>query len=132
VTRLIGRHDDQSRIGLLLDAGRLVTVLGPGGAGKTRLAVEAGRRHRHEYRDGAWLVDLAAVTEPAQVGAAVLAAIDDGDLEAVSLQPVGQGRPGDADAGDEHAGVGHAGDVRRRRSHHADMPLTPAAGIAAP
>ncbi len=50
-------------------------MAGPGGAGKTRLAVEAGRRHRHEYRDGVWLVDLAAVTEPAKVGAAMLAAL---------------------------------------------------------
>ncbi len=50
-------------------------MVGPGGAGKTRLAVEAGRRHRHAYRDGTWLVDLAAVTEPAKAGAAMLAAI---------------------------------------------------------
>jgi predicted ATPase len=72
---LIGRDDDLARIGTLLAAGRLVTVLGPGGAGKTRLAVEAARRHQHEYRDGAWMIDLAPVTEPAKVGAAVLGAI---------------------------------------------------------
>jgi predicted ATPase len=52
-----------------------VTVLGPGGAGKTRLALEAARRHHHEYRDGTWLIDLSTVTEPAKVGAAVLAAL---------------------------------------------------------
>ncbi|MGJ6968579.1 BTAD domain-containing putative transcriptional regulator [Streptosporangium sp. G11] len=75
LTSFIGRDDDLARIGTLLARGRLVTVVGPGGAGKTRLAVEAGRRHRHEYRDGTWLVDLAAVTEPAKVGAAMLAAI---------------------------------------------------------
>ncbi|MEV0398705.1 BTAD domain-containing putative transcriptional regulator [Actinoallomurus sp. NPDC050550] len=66
---------DLARIDTLFAAGRLVTVLGPGGAGKTRLAVEAARRHRHEYRDGAWMIDLASVTEPAKVGAAVLAGI---------------------------------------------------------
>ncbi|MFD6156453.1 BTAD domain-containing putative transcriptional regulator [Nocardia sp. NPDC060256] len=75
LTSFIGRADDLARIETLLAAGRLVTVLGPGGAGKTRLAVEAARRHRHEYRDGAWLIDLAAITEPAKVGAALLAAI---------------------------------------------------------
>ncbi|GLY76270.1 BTAD domain-containing putative transcriptional regulator [Actinoallomurus iriomotensis] len=75
LTSFIGRDDDLARIGTLLAAGRLVTVLGPGGAGKTRLAVEAARRHRHEYRDGAWLIDLTSVTEPAKVGAAVLAGI---------------------------------------------------------
>lgn len=64
-----------ARIGTLLTAGRLVTVVGPGGAGKTRLAVEAARHHRTEYRDGAWMIDLASVTEPTKVGAALLAAI---------------------------------------------------------
>ncbi|WP_226873839.1 AfsR/SARP family transcriptional regulator [Microbispora sitophila] len=75
LTSFIGRDDDLARIGALLAAGRLVTVLGPGGAGKTRLAVEAARRHRPEYRDGAWMIDLASVAEPAKVGAAVLAGI---------------------------------------------------------
>ena len=75
VTSFVGRDDDLARIDTLLAAGRLVTVLGPGGAGKTRLALEAARRRRHEFRDGVWLVDLAAVTEPAKVSGAVLAAI---------------------------------------------------------
>ncbi|RSM46501.1 SARP family transcriptional regulator, partial [Actinoplanes sp. ATCC 53533] len=73
LTSFVGRDDDLARIGTLLASGRLVTVLGPGGAGKTRLAVEAARRHRQEYRDGAWMIDLASLTEPAEVAAAVLA-----------------------------------------------------------
>jgi predicted ATPase/DNA-binding SARP family transcriptional activator len=75
LTSFIGRDDDLARIDTLLASGRLVTVLGPGGAGKTRLAIEAARRQRPAYRDGAWLVDLASVTEPGKVGGAVLAAI---------------------------------------------------------
>ncbi|WP_307872553.1 BTAD domain-containing putative transcriptional regulator [Paractinoplanes ovalisporus] len=75
LTSFVGRDDDLARIDTLLVTGRLVTVLGPGGAGKTRLAIEAARRRRHEYRDGAWLVDLAAVTEPAKVGAALLTSV---------------------------------------------------------
>lgn len=74
VTSFIGRDDDLARVDALLSAGRLVTVLGPGGAGKTRLALEAARRRAGDYRDGTWLVDLASVTEPAKVGAAVVAA----------------------------------------------------------
>ncbi|MEU7875553.1 BTAD domain-containing putative transcriptional regulator [Dactylosporangium sp. NPDC049140] len=73
VTSFIGRDDDLARLDALLAAGRLVTVVGPGGAGKTRLAVEAARRRR--YRDGAWMVDLAGVTEPGKVDAAVLGAL---------------------------------------------------------
>ncbi len=75
LTSFIGRDDDLARIDTLFSSGRLVTVLGPGGAGKTRLAVESARRRQRAYRDGAWLVDLASVTEPGKVGAAVLAAI---------------------------------------------------------
>ncbi|MFC0070359.1 BTAD domain-containing putative transcriptional regulator, partial [Umezawaea endophytica] len=71
LTSFVGRDADLARIDALLAAGRLVTVLGPGGAGKTRLAVEAVRRREHH--DGAWMIDLASVTEPAKVGAAVLA-----------------------------------------------------------
>ncbi|MDQ7808681.1 BTAD domain-containing putative transcriptional regulator [Amycolatopsis sp. A133] len=75
LTSFIGRDDDLARIGALLAAGRLVTVVGPGGAGKTRLALEAARRHGRGYRDGVRLVDLAAVTEPAKIATAVLAGI---------------------------------------------------------
>ncbi|TKK91571.1 AfsR/SARP family transcriptional regulator [Herbidospora galbida] len=71
LTSFIGRDDDLARIDALLGAGRLVTVVGPGGSGKTRLALEAARRRAHP----AWLVDLASVAEPAEITAAVLAAI---------------------------------------------------------
>ncbi|HEX6340979.1 BTAD domain-containing putative transcriptional regulator [Umezawaea sp.] len=69
LTSFIGREDDLARIDALLTTGRLVTVVGPGGAGKTRLAVEAARRH------DARMIDLAPVTDAAEVGAAVLAGI---------------------------------------------------------
>ncbi|QQQ78964.1 AfsR/SARP family transcriptional regulator [Saccharothrix sp. 6-C] len=74
LTSFIGRDDELTLIGALLARGRLVTVLGPGGAGKTRLALEAARRHRRDYRDGVRFVDLAAVTEPVELASTVLAA----------------------------------------------------------
>lgn len=73
LTSFVGRDEDLARIAELLATSRLITVLGPGGAGKTRLALEAARRH--EYAGGAWLIDLASVSEPAEIGAAVLAGI---------------------------------------------------------
>ncbi|WP_370932261.1 BTAD domain-containing putative transcriptional regulator [Amycolatopsis sp. cg13] len=73
LTSFVGRDEDLARIAELLATSRLITVLGPGGAGKTRLALEAARRH--EYAGGAWLIDLASVSEPAEIGAAVLSGI---------------------------------------------------------
>ncbi|MFI1915453.1 AfsR/SARP family transcriptional regulator [Nocardia sp. NPDC020380] len=75
LTSFIGRDEDLDRINTLLTTGRLITVVGPGGAGKTRLALEAAQGRRHEYADGTWLIDLASVTEPAEIGATLMAAI---------------------------------------------------------
>jgi predicted ATPase/DNA-binding SARP family transcriptional activator len=71
----VGRDDDLARIDQLLTAGRLVTVTGPGGAGKTRLAVEAARRRRLDHPDGVWMIDLVSAAEPAEVGTVVIAGI---------------------------------------------------------
>ncbi|ODV02304.1 MAG: hypothetical protein ABT15_25855 [Pseudonocardia sp. SCN 73-27] len=62
---LVGRVDDLAGLVADLDAHRLVTVVGPGGVGKTRLAVEAARP------SGAWLVRLDGVAHPAGIAAAL-------------------------------------------------------------
>jgi non-specific serine/threonine protein kinase len=59
----------------LLDQYRLVTVTGPGGAGKTRLAGEVAERVAARFADGVWLAELAAVADPALVAAVVAAAL---------------------------------------------------------
>ncbi|WP_218671475.1 hypothetical protein [Microbispora sp. GKU 823] len=64
LTSFVGRDDDVGRIGALLAAGRLVTLLGPGGAGKTRLAVESAEAIAARVPDGVWLVELAPVGGP--------------------------------------------------------------------
>ncbi|MFJ8579880.1 BTAD domain-containing putative transcriptional regulator [Micromonospora sp. NPDC093277] len=89
LTSFVGRESELSRVGELLDAARLVTLHGPGGAGKTRLAIEAATRHGGEVS----LVELAAVTPGVDVAAAVLAALD---LRDTVLR--GRGVPGDATA----------------------------------
>lgn len=67
LAEFIGRRVELEDLSQLLDARRLITLCGPGGAGKTRLAVESADRARHRFDDGAWYVDLAGVTNAAMV-----------------------------------------------------------------
>ena len=59
---LIGRDDELVVLADVISTSRLVTVVGVGGVGKTHLALEAARRASIGFADGAWLVELAAVT----------------------------------------------------------------------
>ena len=58
-TSFVGREDELGQVAGLLRKHRLVTLTGPPGVGKSRLALEAARSLEHEFRDGIWLVDLA-------------------------------------------------------------------------
>ncbi|OLZ69340.1 AfsR family transcriptional regulator [Streptomyces sp. IMTB 2501] len=75
LTSFVGRESDIEAIGADLTTARLVTLLGPGGAGKTRLSQEAADAVRHTARDGVWLAELAPVDDPEAVPQAVLTAI---------------------------------------------------------
>ncbi|MFD1935313.1 BTAD domain-containing putative transcriptional regulator [Nonomuraea mangrovi] len=70
LTSFIGREEELEELTALLSAARMVSIVGPGGAGKTRLATEAAL-----LADEAWLVELAPVTDPADVPGAVLDAL---------------------------------------------------------
>lgn len=71
----VGREQELSELELVLKSGRLLTLTGPGGIGKTRLALEVARRLEAEYADGGVYVDLAPVTDPALVPQAVALAL---------------------------------------------------------
>jgi predicted ATPase len=73
VTSFVGRQMERIELGTLLTDQRLVTVVGAGGAGKTRLAVEVAGTHIESYPDGVWFVDVATVTDPGLVAFAVAA-----------------------------------------------------------
>ncbi|HEX8917689.1 MAG TPA: tetratricopeptide repeat protein [Chloroflexota bacterium] len=64
LTNFIGRQRETDDLKRCLTQARLVTILGPGGVGKTRLALHAAEDLVDAYRDGIWLVELAAVADP--------------------------------------------------------------------
>ena len=96
LTSFVGRAGPVREVAALLDRGRLVTVTGPGGVGKTRLAGQAAGQVAGRFADGAWLAELAPVRDPVLVPAVVAAALG------IPEQP---GVPGGRGAG---AGAGPA------------------------
>jgi predicted ATPase/DNA-binding SARP family transcriptional activator len=83
LTSFVGREDEVSRVGKALASYRLVTLVGPGGAGKTRLATEAaaqvavglGTGAGELAPDGVWMAELGSVTDAADVPQAVLGSV---------------------------------------------------------
>ncbi|MFE7704703.1 BTAD domain-containing putative transcriptional regulator [Streptomyces sp. NPDC057486] len=75
LTSFVGREDDIDALRDDLAQARLVTLLGPGGAGKTRLSQEAAESVAPAWPDGVWLAELAPVDDPETVPEAVLTAL---------------------------------------------------------
>jgi predicted ATPase/class 3 adenylate cyclase len=75
LTSFVGREQELGEIAELLGRHRLVTLIGTGGTGKTRLMLEAAGRLRERYADGVWLAELAPLGDPAQIPSEVARAI---------------------------------------------------------
>ncbi|MER5548592.1 LuxR C-terminal-related transcriptional regulator [Streptomyces sp. NPDC002589] len=75
LTGFVGRRREIDEIRRLLGAGRLLTLTGVGGVGKTRLALEVAEASRKAFPDGVWLVDLGAVGDPSADADAVAVAV---------------------------------------------------------
>ena len=86
LTSFIGRDRELSAIARAVKEHRLVTLVGAGGCGKTRLALQLGGELVDDYPDGVWWVDLATLMEPESVAPAVMAAI--GVRDTRNLEPL--------------------------------------------
>jgi len=108
LTSFVGRDEDVSRVVKMLAEGRLVTLTGPGGAGKTRLAIEIAARLAADSPAGpggtaapgqaaqVWLVELTPVTDPGEVPSAVLSALGIRESPVIAHSGTGQfGLPAD-------------------------------------
>jgi predicted ATPase/DNA-binding winged helix-turn-helix (wHTH) protein len=71
ITRLIGRSADIQRLKDLVSAYRVVCLTGPGGIGKTALALEVARRVFDRFDDGVWIAELVSVVDPGLVPSAI-------------------------------------------------------------
>lgn len=85
LTSFIGREGDLAEVERLLSEARLVTLTGPGGCGKTRLAIQVAKKISKEYDDDVWWVDLASILDPALVPQQVVLALG---LRPIADQPI--------------------------------------------
>jgi predicted ATPase/DNA-binding winged helix-turn-helix (wHTH) protein len=75
VTRVIGREESVAALLVRLSRERLVTIVGPGGIGKTTLALAVAERLKDSYEDGVWFIDLATLSDARLVVSAVATAL---------------------------------------------------------
>src|SRR5215472_11555929 len=81
----IGRAQERADLRDAVGAHRQVTAVGPGGVGKTRLALAVAADLAGDFEDGVWFVDLVPVTDPAMAGSAVAAALGVGEQQGRSI-----------------------------------------------
>jgi len=88
LTSFVGRVAERAELAAAIAANRLVTAVGPGGVGKTRLALSVVTDVAGRYAGGAWYVDLVPVTDPAMVGPAIAAALGLGERQGWSSEDI--------------------------------------------
>jgi DNA-binding CsgD family transcriptional regulator len=86
LTSFIGRQVERTALAEAVSAHRLVTAVGPGGMGKTRLALEVAADLAGRFADGAWFIDLVPVTEMSMIAPAIAAALGLGEHRSRSAE----------------------------------------------
>jgi predicted ATPase/class 3 adenylate cyclase len=88
LTSFVGRERELEELTALVEDSSLVTLTGPGGTGKTRLAIALAMTTRDRYPGGAWFVPLSTVTDPAMVAVAVGEALGLTDLQGPGMTAI--------------------------------------------
>ena len=80
LTSFVGRGRELAEVDRLLDQARLVTLIGTGGTGKTRLMIEVGGRVAGRFDDGVWIAELAPLRDPGEIGPEIARALGVSEL----------------------------------------------------
>src|SRR5258708_34813782 len=83
-TDFVGRRSELAQIAAMLERGRMVTVVGPGGVGKTRVALVAAAQAADNYPGGGWIVELSGLRDPLLLPNTVASALGLPDQDARS------------------------------------------------
>jgi predicted ATPase len=86
ITEFVGRAESLLEAAALLEDGRLLTLFGSGGVGKTRLALQIGAEQLSRFRDGVWFVELAALVSGALVAKEIAVALSIGEQANESIE----------------------------------------------
>ncbi|HEV7760369.1 MAG TPA: LuxR C-terminal-related transcriptional regulator, partial [Acidimicrobiales bacterium] len=98
LTSFVGRAAERAALADAVQQRRLVTAVGPGGVGKTRLALAVAADVAERFDDGVWYVDLVPVSDPAMIAPAVAAALGAGEQSGRSIDETVIARLADARA----------------------------------
>jgi predicted ATPase/class 3 adenylate cyclase len=85
MTSFIGREREMQEVRRLLSSARLLTLIGPGGTGKTRLSLQLGADQLSAFKDGVWLVELAPLSDPAFVVSTIASVLELHEVPGIPL-----------------------------------------------
>jgi len=88
LTTFVGRERELAEAASRFEKSRLLTLIGPGGTGKTRLSIQLGQQLISEFKDGVWLIELAPISDPSLILQAVVPVFDIGDVPGVPLKSI--------------------------------------------
>jgi predicted ATPase/class 3 adenylate cyclase len=85
LTSFIGRERELTETTKRLASSRLVTLIGPGGTGKTRLSLQVAEEQLPHFKDGVWFIELAPISDPANIVSTVASAFDLREVQSVPV-----------------------------------------------